>query len=225
MTERYTLYDIGLLRERYTLPEGLPKGIKPSYSRKPGFAQPVVLLRGGVRKAERMIWGFLPDHAKNTNSIFRFKTYNVRSEIIFTKPSTSDAIRTQRCLVPVNGFYQWKKTEEGMKAHYITRTDGKIFSLAGVYSSWKKPDGEIQNTFSVITCESNDDLSDISNRMPVVVHPDDETTWINPEAYDATTLFDIMRPCPNGVLSATQVSPAVATSKSDTKKLIDKVEG
>lgn len=221
MTERYTLYDIALLRDRYTLPDGLPKGIKPSYNRKPGFAQPVILLRDGIRRAERMLWGFLPDHAKNANSIFRFKTYNVRSEVIFNKPSTSDAIRTQRCLVPVNGFYQWRKTDKGPQAHYVTRADGQPFSLAAVYSSWKKPDGEIQNTFSIITCESNNDIATISNRMPVVVHPNDEATWLNPEAYDANTLFDIMRPCPNGVLTITPVTPAIINAKSDTKSLIE----
>lgn len=222
MIERYTLYDIGLISSRYALPDGLPKGIKPSYNRKPGVMQPVIFHHNGQRVADRMLWGFLPDHAKNTHSIFRFKSYMVRSEVIFTKPSTSDLIRLQRCLIPVNGFYQWAKTEQGPRAQYVTRTDGAVFSLAGVYSSWKKPDGQVQRTFSVITCDANDDLADMSGRMPVVVHPDDEATWLDPDTYDANSLFAIMRPCPNGVLQTTTVDPVIRTTKTDTAQLIER---
>lgn len=221
MIERYTLFDIGLLRDRYNLTDGLPKGIKPSYNRKPGMLQPVIIEQDGKRIAERMLWGFLPDHAKNTNSIFRFKSYAVKSEVIFTKPSTSTAIRTQRCLVPVNGFYVWHKTADGVVAFHVTRADKQPFSLAGVYSSWKTPDGAVERTFSVVTCEANDDLAEYTARMPVLVHPDDEASWLSADVYDATPLYAIMRPCPNGVLFLTPVDPRIATIKKDVATLID----
>lgn len=220
MTERYTLYDIATLSDHYKLPDGLPKGVKQSYNRRPGAMHPVALLRDGVRKVELMLWGLLPDHAKDINSIFRFKTYNVRSELIFDKPSTSTAIRSQRCLVPVDGFYEWKKVAGTTQAHYVARADKQTFSLAGIYSSWQTPEGTLQHTFSIITCESNDDLADITDRMPILVHPDDETTWLNPEVYDTNTLYDIMRPCPNGVLRVTPIDPTIATTKTDTATLI-----
>lgn len=220
MTERYTLYDIALLSDRFKLPDGLPKGVKPSYNRRPGTVHPVVLLRDGVRKVELMLWGLLPDHAKDTNSIFRFKTYNVRSELIFDKPSTSTAIRSQRCLIPANGFYDWHKAAGSTSAQYIARADKQVFSLAGVYSSWQAPDGTMQHTYSIITCDSNDDLADITNRMPILVHPEDEATWLDPEVYDANTLYDIMRPCPNGVLQLTAIAPAIATAKADNANLV-----
>lgn len=224
MIERYTLFDIGQLSDRYALPGGLPKGIKPSHNRKPGVLQPIIYEREGQRIAERMLWGFLPDHAKNTNSIFRFKTFGVKSEAIFSKPSTATAIRTQRCLVPVNGFYVWHKTAEDTKAFYVTRRDKQLFSLAGVYSSWKRPDDTIEPTFSIVSCEANDDLHTITNRMPVLIHPDDESTWLSADTYDATPLYDIMRPCPNGVLVATAVNASVVSAKKDTPELIRPLE-
>lgn len=220
MIERYTLYDIALLRDRYTLPQGLPKGIKGSYNISPATNQPVVLLRDGVRVVEPILWGLLPGNARNTNSIFRHKTYNVRSELIFDKVSTSSAIREQRCLIPVNGFYQWQKTVNDKQAYYTTRTDRELFSLAGIYSSWKDVDGTITSTFSIITTESNQDLGVIADRMPVLVHRDDEATWLDPAIYDANTLYDIMRPCPDGVLKLTKVGPKVHSIKASGSSLI-----
>lgn len=220
MTERYTLYDIAPLSTRYKLPDGLPKGIKPSYNRRPGVLHPVILIKEGKRIAQRMLWGLQPDHAKDANSIFRFKTYNVKSEVIFTKPSTSNAIRTKRCLVPVDGFYQWRKTANGPEAFYITRADKQPFTLAGIHSSWKTPSGELEGTYSIVTCEANDDLAPISDRMPIVLHPEDEATWLDPETYDTTTLYRLMQSCPNGVLKATPVDAGIVAAKKHTADLI-----
>ena len=220
MIERYTLYETGKLRDRFHLSLGLPRGVKPSYNRRPNTLHPVIVSRDQKPTAERMLWGLLPKHAKNTNSIFRFKTYSVKSDAIFAKATTSELIRTQRCLVPVNGFYMTTKTADGAQTYYITRQDKQLFSLAGVYDSWTQPDGVTLPTFSIVTCEANDDLESIDARMPVLVHPDDEAIWTDPTVSDATSLYDIMRPCPNGVLSITLVDSAIATTKKDTPDLI-----
>ena len=106
MIERLALYDIDKLRDRFTLADGVPKGVKKRYNIVPSQLIPVIVKRDDANVIERMQWGFVPQNAKDTNPIFRYKTHTVKSEDVFKKSMWEKAIRTQRCLIPANSNVQ-----------------------------------------------------------------------------------------------------------------------
>ncbi|MEP6710531.1 MAG: SOS response-associated peptidase [Candidatus Saccharibacteria bacterium] len=222
MTERYALFEIDKLRDRFQLPSGVPKGVKASYNISPTQVAPIVLIKDGVRAMERMKWGFIPHRAKDANSVFRYKTFMARSEDAFDKTTWQHAIRFSRCLIPANGFYEWQKTDDGKLAYFIRPKDQNVFALAGVYSSWRDPDGVEWGTFAVVTTMANKEMSVLSNRMPVILHPEDEATWLDPMIDDANTLYDLMRPYYSSqVLEIRPIGPDVDNKKIDGPQVIE----
>lgn len=169
---------------------------------------------------KRMKWGFIPNGAKNTNSVFRYKTFAARSEGIFDKPTWQAAIRTKRCLIPANGFYEWKKSAEGKNPFYIRPKDQDVFAFAGIYGSWTDPEGIEWGMYALITTNSGAESNMTPSRLPVIVHPDDEADWLNPEISDINTLYKIMRPYDPDLLEIIPVGDAVNSTKIDTPNLI-----
>ncbi|QQG51256.1 MAG: SOS response-associated peptidase [Candidatus Saccharibacteria bacterium] len=217
MSARYTLFKINDFAERFHIPK-LVEPIERHYNISPTQMAPVIVVRNGAPVLEHMKWGFVPQGAKDTNSVFRYKTYDAKSEGIFSKNIWRDAIRETRCLVPANGFYEWKSTDEGKRPFYIT-ADQELFSFAGIYSSWTDPAGKEWGTFAIVTTEANDEMCAISDRMPVILQPEEEHTWLNPTASDINTLYDSMRPY-DKPLRAHQVGFEVNNTKADNPKLI-----
>ena len=123
MSSQYSLYEIDKISKRFAPESGVPKGIKPHYNISPAQSVVAIVNRDGVKQIESMKWGFIPNGARDTNSIFRYKTYNARAEAIFDKPTWSRAIREQRCLIPANGFFEWKNLETGKTPYYIQTAD------------------------------------------------------------------------------------------------------
>lgn len=220
MCGRYALFQIEQLRERFRIANNLPNGLKPRYNIGPSQLEPVIVERNGAPQVEVMKWGFVPRWAKDTNSIFRYKTFNARSEGIFDKPIWKKAIRTTRCLVPANGFYEWKDTADGKQPFFIAPSGSALFSFAGLYGRWQDSTGFEWGTYSIITTQPNKDMSPIHDRMPVILHPDDEATWLDPAVDDTDLLEHLMRPYPDHALSIAEVSRDVNTIKTDEARLI-----
>jgi len=220
MTSRYTLYDTGQLEQRFTLDSGLPKGVKPHYNISPTMAASVVVNRDGVRVVEIMKWGLVAKGAKDTNSVFRYKTYNTPSEKILSKHSRETAVRQSRCLVPVNGYYEITKTEGGKRAYYVERKDRALFALAGIYSSWQDPEGTVHGTYSVLTAEASSDVSSVSGRMPLIIHQDDEAEWLDPNVSDTNSLYGMIRSYPKDSLQVHEVGLEVDSKKANKPSLI-----
>jgi putative SOS response-associated peptidase YedK len=219
MSERYALFQIEKLRDRFQLPSGVPAGVKKAYNISPTQAVPVVVVRDGVRVLEKMKWGFIPATAKDSNSVFRYKTFMAKSEGIFDKPSWQSAIRHNRCLIPANGFFEWQKTQDGKLPFYIRPKDQELFAFAGIYSSWTDPQGSIWNTCAVVTT-MQDRGPKMPLRRPIILSPRDEAAWIDPTVDDINTLYSIMRPYSDDMLSIDQVSPDVKNSKLNDVRLI-----
>lgn len=132
-------------------------------------------------------WGLIPFWAKTMHHAeeIRKKTFNARAESIFEKPSFRSSITSKRCLIPSTGFFDWRH-EKGKKIPYfIYVKDQEIFSMAGIYDSWKNPEtGRTVTTFSIITTEANPLMHHIHNtnfRMPALLHREDEEKWLYPE--------------------------------------------
>ncbi|UCE18429.1 MAG: SOS response-associated peptidase [Gemmatimonadota bacterium] len=132
-------------------------------------------------------WGLIPQWVKNkkTAKSFRTKTLNARSETIFEKPSFKHSIRIKRCLVLVDGFFEWRHVEKKKYPYYITLLEHDIFSLAGIWDAWTIPEnGETIRTFSIITTAANTLMEKIHNtkkRMPVLIRRERERDWLKNE--------------------------------------------
>jgi putative SOS response-associated peptidase YedK len=221
MFERYSLFEIDKLRDRYLLPAGVPKGVKPSYNISPTQLAPVVIVHDGTRVMESMKWGFIRHRAKDANAVFRYKTFIAKSEDMFTKDHLVHAAHTSRCLIPVNGFYVWRVTSVGKQAHYVRLSDQGMFTLAGVYSSWQDPSGKEWGTFAVVTTRANQQMSVLSNRMPLILDSQDEAAWLDTTGNDTKTIFNLMRPYDDDkLLEIKHVSPEVLNTKVDSVDLI-----
>ena len=223
MSSRYALYEIDKLRDRFALASGVPKGVKPHYNISPTQSVPVIVSRDGKNEMERMKWGLISKGAVDANSVFRYKTFNTRSETIFDKPALRTAVRMSRCLIPANGFYEWKKTSDTKQPFYIKPTDQSLFAFAGICSSWTDPEGKEWATCSIITVSSDAEDDMAPSRLPIIVQPKDEADWLNPEITDVGVLYRFMTPYPAHQLEIIEVGEGINSVKIDTPKLIEKV--
>lgn len=221
MISRYALYDIADLSNRFHITEGLPKGVKPYYNNSPTVSAPVIISHEGTPIIKQMKWGLIAKGAKDTNSVFRYKTYNVPLEKIFSRHSWELAVRESRCLVPANGFYELNGSGK-KRAFYVLPNDKSLFGFAGVYSSWQDPEGVIHGTYSIITTEATSEMPDSSTRMPIIIKREDEARWLDPTITDINSLYDMLRPN-SRELTVYEVSPAVHSPKPNQPGLIDHI--
>jgi putative SOS response-associated peptidase YedK len=130
-------------------------------------------------------WGLIPYWVKDLKSAMeiRTKTFNARAESLAEKPSFRNSLKGKRCLVPVNGFYEWQTMEKLKIPYYITLKGHPIIVLAGLYDHWNNQEtGEIIHTFTIVTTRANPMMEEIHNlkkRMPVILSPENEKVWLN----------------------------------------------
>lgn len=226
MCGRYALYDIDVLPQRFETEERqfakLRGDINPRYNIGPGQLVPAVRFDKdtGQRRIDLMKWGFIPRWADDPKAVYKYKTFNARAEDIFSKPTWKSAIRHNRCLVPANGFYEWKTVDDGKQPFYIHPSDQDLFAFAGIYNTWTDKDGNDWETYSIITTTPNTEMEPIHNRMPVILHTEDWSRWLDPSNDDPQDIADLLAPYDNGVLELFEVSREVNTIRSDNDTLV-----
>ena len=172
-------------------------------------------------------WGLIPFWVKDEKQADELKrmTLNARADTIFQKPSFREPIRSKRCIVPSTGYFEWRH-EGGKKIpYYIYVKDEPIFSMAGIYDSWlDNSTGEIINTFSIITTETNeltDYIHNIKHRMPAILSLEDEKRWLNP-SLDKTDIEQLLLPFPADQMEAYVIDNDFLKKKADDPTIIDK---
>lgn len=221
MIDHYALFGIDKLTDRFGLSDGVPKGVKPSYNITPTNMAPVIVQSEAKVHIRKMNWGLVSSGAKDLNSVFRYKTHTVQSEKVFSKASWDTAIRTQRCIIPANGFYMIRRDTN--EAYYFTQSDEQLLALAGFYTITLDSAGAEVTTFTLLTIESNDAMPLPFGRMPVILHQADEKTWIDPLVNGFSDVISGMRPYEGAPLSYRKVSSQVASSKIDKADLLSSV--
>lgn len=197
MCGRFVLMTPGKsLAERFGLEE-IPD-LQPHYNIAP--TQMVVVIRLDrdtlQRRLVQMKWGLIPFWAKDASIGNRL--INARGESAAEKPAFRAAFKTRRCLVPTDGFYEWKKQEGTRKQPYLVRNaDGSPFAFAGLWERWTGPEGEIIESCTILTTDANDLTRPIHDRMPVILHPKDYDLWLDPEVKDPALLKPLLRPYPS----------------------------
>lgn len=114
-------------------------------------------------------WGLVPHWAKDLSIGNRM--INTRCETVHEKPAFRQAIRARRCIIPASGFFEWAATPEGKSPHYVTMRDGSPLAFAGIWDSWKTPEGETLETCAILTTTANSLIAKLHDRMPVILHP------------------------------------------------------
>lgn len=220
MSERYTLFHLRTLESYFSAISPADFNTKPRYNIAPTQSAPVVIQTNGQNSLQMMQWGLVPTGAKDTNAVFRYKTYNVKSETILRKHSTESLVRNQRCVIPSTGYYAWQNTPGGKMPYFVRPSDQELFGFAGVCTAWTDPEGNESGTYSIITTESVSELRHISDRMPVILPHGNIARWLGPDASDASTLYDIVRPYIEAPMIFYRVSDRVFSVKQDAPKLI-----
>lgn len=224
MCGRYTLYQTGELSQRFEVPKAnsdpLVQELKPSYNVAPGRQMPIVTTGQDGRQLELMRWGLIPVWAKDPK--IGWKMINARSETVFEKPSWKRPALKQRCLVPANGFYEWKAEKDGKQPFFVRPKDQELFGFAGVYDHWTDPESqELVRSFSILTTRANREMAGVHERMPVILHPQDEDRWLDATNDQPEDIADLLRPYDDGGLELFEVSREVNRPQNDSKRLID----
>jgi len=208
------------LAKRYNL-ANVPD-IRENYNVAPGQILPIITEdEDGKRNLELMKWGLIPVWAKDPN--IGYKLINARDDTIFEKNTWRSLILKKRAIIPATGFYEWKKPPEGSKEKqpfYIHPRQLDIFSFAGVWGAWKDVEGKEWKTYSIITTEPNKEMSSVHNRMPVILHQEDEASWLEPSKVTRDDIEPLLRPFEDGGLEMYRVSDEVNKPANNYKELI-----
>ncbi len=174
---------------------------------------------GGGRQLAMLRWGLIPGWAKDP--AIGSRMINARAETLAEKPAFRSAFRRRRCLVPADGFYEWRKQDKGPKQPYwIARPDGGPFAFAGLWERWRDPrDGARVESCTIVTTEANATLRPIYPRMPVILAPEAHALWLDPAAAPEA-LLALLRPAPEALLTPCAVSTRVNKVANDGPELI-----
>jgi putative SOS response-associated peptidase YedK len=176
----------------------------------------VVMTAEDSRRLVSMRWGFIPHWYKKPND--GPLLINARSETIAEKPAFRAACRERRCLIPMTGFYEWTKDEEGKRWPWYIHADGPL-ALAGVWQDWSNGEDSLR-TCAVVTTTANDPMSQIHKRMPVIVSQDKWGLWLGEQGHGAARL---MTAAPEDLLSFYQVDQRVNSNRASGPELIEPI--
>jgi putative SOS response-associated peptidase YedK len=230
MCGRYTLFTPqARLEERFDATFSRP--VEPRYNCAPGQELPVITGDSPETFSFKR-WGLIPSWADDRSTSF----INARAETVREKQSFAEPFESRRCLVPADGFYEWV-TDGGAKQPYrVAYEDDRPFAMAGLWERWHPPtrqtglgefagtdssDTDPVETFTVVTTEPNDVVSELHHRMAVVLAPEEESTWLHGSEADA---FELLDPAPADAWHAHPVSTKVNSPANDGPELIEAVE-
>jgi putative SOS response-associated peptidase YedK len=179
----------------------------PRYNIAP-TAQVLIVREGG---AALVRWGLVPHWAKDASA--SAKMNNARAETVATKPSFRDAYRSRRCLIPANGFYEWRSEFGVRQPYYIHPAAGELFAFAGLWEQWR----DLQ-TCTIVTTDANPSMSAVHDRMPVILAPADYARWL--EGAEG-----LLRPCPDEAIAIRRVSRVVNNARNEGAALIEPSAG
>jgi putative SOS response-associated peptidase YedK len=190
----------------------------PRYNVAPTQPVPIVRLAEGKRQFALARWGFIPGWVKDPKTVSLL--INARAESALDKPAFRNAMRRRRCLIPADGFYEWRESGGRKQVFFVRRKDGSPFAFAGLWETWSGPNGEELDTAAIVTTLANRTLSFIHGRMPAILPPEAFDLWLDCAKVDAPTAAALLVPARDALLEAYQVSPAVNRVANDSQALI-----
>jgi putative SOS response-associated peptidase YedK len=200
-----------------------PPDFSPRFNIAP--SQQVWIIRGsatGGRHVSSARWGLVPHWAKDLSIGSRM--INARCETVHEKPAFRQAIRSRRCIMPASGFFEWSTTPKGKIPHYVTMRDGSPLAFAGIWDSWKTPEGETLETCAILTTAANSLMAPIHDRIPVILHPTEFDHWLDRSLNNPEKLQRLYQPYPAELLLEWEVSTVVNNASHETPETIAPVQ-
>ncbi len=221
MCGRITLRVVpGELAASFGLPVEPP--VEPRYNIAP--TEPVAAVRepvGEARRCDLLSWGLVPPWSRDPR--IGAKMFNARSETIAEKPAFREAFAHRRCIVPVSGFYEWRRRGGRSEPYHFTAPGDRLLGLAGLWERWEYPGGEVLESCSVLTVPANRLMRRIHHRMPVILPADAYERWLTTVPDQVDRLADLLVSAPDHALRTWPVSTAVNDARAEGHELIEPV--
>lgn len=186
------------------------------YNLAPGQQLPIVLDTRDGRRLRMMHWGLRRPFARNGMPT----PTNARAETILDKPMFRDLVARKRCLIPGNGYYEWKPVG-GKRIPYYISTDQPLYACAGIYERFVTHDGVLVESYCMITVPANEAIADIHPRMPAILLPEDEAAWSSLDVTDERDALELVRPYPSELMRAHAVTDRVNDLRNQGKENIE----
>jgi len=225
MCGRYTLMNPkpAGLRARFGIEESVDlTNEEPRYNIAP--TDPVLAVRrtdSGARELGRLRWGLVPGRWAEKRS--GPPLINARAETLPRQPAFAESFRERRCLIPADGFYEWRTDENGKTPMWFSRPDGDLFAFAGIWAALpsRGEKSEPLHSCAIVTCDPNQLIRPVHDRMPAVLNPEVEALWLEPEL-DEEELLALLAPAPEDALVEREVGDFVNDVRDDGPHLIEK---
>ena len=189
--------------------------LAPRYNIAPTQAVAVVRqAAGGRRELVQLHWGLIPSWAKDRSIGSRM--INARAETVAEKPAFRAALRSRRCLVVADGFYEWQRLGARKQPYFIRLDDGRPFAFAALWERWVSEGPEPVESCAILTTAANEAIAPIHDRMPVILDTEDHGVWLDPGITDAAKLLPLLRPQPEEAIRAYPIGLLVNNPANDT---------
>lgn len=221
MCGRFALIsDSSTLQQTFNLTD-VPERLLPRFNIAP--SQPVaVITNAAPQEITFFRWGLIPFWAKDAS--IGASLINARAETAAEKPAFRSAFKRRRCLIPADGFFEWRKNDRGKKVPlFIHLRDRHPFALAGLWEVWFSPEGDEVRTCTILTTTPNSFMQPIHNRMPVILLPEHYAAWLVPDEQSPERLMPLLRPYDSAEMAAHPVSSLVNNPRNDTPECIEPV--
>jgi putative SOS response-associated peptidase YedK len=169
-----------------------------------------------------MKWGLVPSWAKDP--AVGASMINARSETASTKPAFRDALKSRRCLIPADGFYEWMRTGKAKQPYCFEINEGQLFAFAGLWDRWKDPSGQWIKTCSILTTMPNAVTSAVHDRMPVILDPDGYDLWLDPGTTNVVAASELLKPYDARLMRCYPVSTRINQVANDDEECSRRVE-
>ncbi len=218
MCGRFTLHTPeSRIREAFQLEDAEPLGLHPRYNIAPSQDIPIIRDTDSGREMVLARWGLVPHWSKEPKT--GYSTINARIESVAEKPAYRTPFRRQRCLIPADGFYEWKMVNGNKIPHYIRMRDGDVFAFAGLWDRWEG-EGETLDSCSIIVMPANEVMQPLHERMPAIIAPAHYGPWLDAGLTDKTGIMRCLGSAPASQLEFYPTSPWVNSPRHDDERCI-----
>ena len=220
MCGRFTLTaDLDHIEERFSFHRAAALSLGPRFNIAPSQPVLAVINDGAERRAGLLRWGLIPSWAKE--EAIGNRMINARAETLAEKPSFKRALQKRRCIVVADGFYEWQAAGKRKTPMFIALASRALFGFAGLWETWKAPNGEVIHSCTIITTTPNALMASIHNRMPVILTRDAENLWLDRTVDDPQKLLPVLVPYPEEEMTAYEVAPLVNSPRNDMPACIE----
>jgi putative SOS response-associated peptidase YedK len=218
MCGRFTLHaPAAQIRESFNLPDLPARELKPRYNIAPNQDVAIIRDTGTGREMVMARWGLIPGWSKESRT--KYSTINARIESVAEKPTYRTPFKRRRCLIPADGFYEWKQDAGNKVPHHIRMQDGKVFAFAGLWDHWEGEDADIESC-TIIVMPANEVMQPIHERMPAIIAQQDYDVWLDSSVTDKQEIMQYLNSGPSIQLTAYPVSTRVNSAKNNDEGCI-----